>query len=90
MKELEDPESTRVFRIVLGRELEVRVRVRDSGLERVDVLSVAWFTQGSPVQSLGCVKSQGLLSLFLAPCNKASVCSKALVRVRVPVRFWLP
>jgi len=36
MKELEDPESTRVFRIVLGRESEVRARVRDLGLERAD------------------------------------------------------
>jgi len=33
MKESEDPESTRVFRIMLGRKSEVRVRIRDSGLE---------------------------------------------------------
>ena len=57
MKESEDPESTRVFRIILGRESEVRVRVRDLGLERADALSVACFAQGSPAQSSGCAKS---------------------------------
>ena len=64
MKESEDPESTRVFRIVLGRESEVRARVRDSGLERAATLSVACFTQGSSAQSSGRAKSRGLLSLF--------------------------
>ena len=37
MKESEDPESTRDFRIVCGRVLEVRERVSESGFERVDV-----------------------------------------------------
>ena len=57
MKELEDPESTRVFRIVSGRESEVRVSVGELGLERVDALSVVFFARGSPVQSLGHAKS---------------------------------
>ena len=90
MKESEDPESTRVFRIVSGRESEVRVRVRDLGLERADTLSVACFARGSSAQSLGRAKSRGLLSLFSAPHNKALVYSKALVRARVPVRLLLP
>jgi len=71
MKESEDPESTRVFRIMSGRESEVRVRVRDLGLERVDALSVAFFAQGSSAQSWGHVKSQGLLSLFSGLSQKA-------------------
>ena len=43
MKESEDPESTRDFRIVSGRVLEVRERVSESGFERVDVLRVMNF-----------------------------------------------
>ena len=36
MKELDDPESTKDFRVVPGRELVVRESISESGLERVD------------------------------------------------------
>src|SRR5882672_2697962 len=39
MKESEDPESTRDFRVVSGRVSEVRKRVSESGFERVEALS---------------------------------------------------
>jgi len=64
MKVSEDPESTRVFRIVSGRESEVRARVRELVFKRADALRMAFFAQGSTAQSSGHVKSQGLLSHF--------------------------
>ena len=36
IKESDDPESTRDFRVVLGRELVVRESMSELGLERVD------------------------------------------------------
>src|SRR5882672_4192882 len=66
MKELEDPESTRDFRIVSGRVSEVKERVSESGFERAEVLRVMNFAQGSSTQSSGHAKSRGLLSLFFA------------------------
>src|SRR5882724_1553854 len=74
MKELEDPESTRDFKTISGRVLEVRKRVSESGFERVDVLRVRVFAQGSSMQSLGHAESQGLLSLFSNPCWKTQTC----------------
>ena len=63
MKESEDLEFTRDFRTISGRVSEVRERVSESGFERADALRVRVFAQGSSTQSLGCVESQGLLSL---------------------------
>jgi len=37
IKELDDPESTRDFRVIFGRELVVRESMSELGLERVDV-----------------------------------------------------
>src|SRR5882724_12036963 len=68
MKESEDLESTRDFKI--RRVLEVRERVSESGFERADALRVRFFTQGSSMQSSGHVESQGLLSLFSSLCWK--------------------
>ena len=56
-KESEDPESTRDFRTISGRVLEVRERVSESGFERADVLRLRVFSQGSSMQSLGHVES---------------------------------
>ena len=36
IKESDDPESTKDFRVVFGRELVVRESVSESGLERVE------------------------------------------------------
>jgi len=44
MKELEDSESTRDFKTISGRVLDVRKRVSESGFERVDALRVRVFT----------------------------------------------
>ena len=44
MKELEDLESTRDFRIVSGSVSDVRERVSESGFERADALRVMNFT----------------------------------------------
>src|SRR5882724_11688442 len=74
MKESEDPESTRDFKTISGRVLEFRKRMSQSGFERVDVLKVRVFAQGSSMQSLGHVESQGLLSLFWNPCRKTQIC----------------
>ena len=43
MEESEDLESTRDFRIMSGRVLEVRERVSESGFEIVDALRVMVF-----------------------------------------------
>jgi len=43
MKELEDLESTRDFRTVFGRVLDVKESVSESGFERADVLRVMVF-----------------------------------------------
>ena len=64
MIESEDPESTRDFRTIFGRVSDVKESVSESGFERVDVLRVMVFAQGSLTQSSGCAESQGLLSLF--------------------------
>src|SRR5882724_6950412 len=72
MKESEDLESTRDFKI--RRVLEVRERVSESGFERADVLRVRVFTQGSSMQSSGHVESRGLLSPFLSACWKMWSC----------------
>ena len=44
MKELEDLESTRDFKTISRRVLEVRKIVSESGFERVDALRVRVFT----------------------------------------------
>src|SRR5882724_2082073 len=80
MKESEDPESTRDFKIISGRVLDVRERVSESGFERVDALRVMIFAQGSLTQSSGRAKFRGLLSLFLNPCQKTQIC---------PVQTWM-
>ena len=54
MKELDDPESTRDLRIMLGSVLVVKERRNESRLERVDVPSKVVSAQGSSAQSLGC------------------------------------
>jgi len=74
MKDSEGPESTRDFKTISGRVLDVRERVSESGFERVDALRVRVFAQWSPTQSLGCAESQGLLSLFLNPCWRTWIC----------------
>src|SRR5882672_7946930 len=74
MKESEDLESTRDFRIVSGRVSDVRERVGESGFERADALRVMNFTRGSSMQSSGHAKSRGLLSLFLSLCWKTQTC----------------
>src|SRR5882724_3737459 len=74
MKELEDPESTRDFRTVFGRVLDLKESVSESGFERVDVLRVMVFAQGSLMQSSGHVESRGLLSLFSNLCRKMWIC----------------
>jgi len=66
MKESEDPKSTRDFRTVFRRVLDVKESVSESGFERADALRVMVFAQGSLTQSLGHVESRGLLSLFLS------------------------
>ena len=43
MKESEDPESTRDFKIISGRVSDVRKRVSESGFERADALRVRVF-----------------------------------------------
>ena len=73
MKESEDLESTRDFKTISGRVLDVRKRVSESGFERVDVLRVRVFARRSS-KSLGHVESQGLLSLFSNPCRKKQIC----------------
>ena len=55
MNESEDPESTRDAREILGKVLEDRDSIWESGFERVDVLSVTVLAQGSSTQSSGCV-----------------------------------
>ena len=55
MNESDDPESTRDARTKFGSDSDVNKSIRASGLERVDVPRVTVFTQGSSVQSLGCV-----------------------------------
>src|SRR5882724_5975257 len=74
MKELEDPESTRDFKTISRRVSDVRKRVSESGFERVDALRVRFFARGSSTQSLGCVESRGLLSLFSNLCQKTWIC----------------
>src|SRR5882724_7731062 len=74
MKESEDPESTRDFKTISGRVLDVRERVSESGFERADVLRVRVFARGSSTQSSGCAESRGLLCLFLNPCWKMWTC----------------
>src|SRR5882724_12373453 len=74
MKESEDLESTRDFKTISRRVLDVRKRVNESGFERVDALRVRVFAQGSSTQSLGHAESQGLLSLFSNPCWKMWIC----------------
>ena len=51
MKELDDPESTKEFRIVFGRESVVRGSVSELGLERVDTYSVTVLAQWVLTQS---------------------------------------
>src|SRR5882724_4872126 len=91
MKESEDLESTRDFKTISGRVSEVRKRVSESGFERADALRVRVFTRGSSTQSLGCVESQGLLSLF---CIHARRHGLVLIRLgcsgfgRSQARFW--
>ena len=67
MKESEVPESTREFKTIFRRVLDVKESVSESGFERVDVLRMRNFTQGSSMQSSGHAESRGLLSLFLSP-----------------------
>src|SRR5882724_10412724 len=74
MKESEDLESTRDFRTVFGRVSDVKESVSESGFKRVDALRVMVFAQGILMQSLGCVESRGLLSLFLNLCWKMRIC----------------
>src|SRR5882724_3036572 len=74
IKESEDPESTRDFKIISGRVSDVRERVSESGFERADALRVRVFARGSSMQSSGHVESRGLLSLFLNPCRKTQIC----------------
>ena len=54
MNELEDPESTRDTRDTLSKVSEDNDNIRESGFERVDVLSVTVLARGSSVQSSGC------------------------------------
>ena len=51
MKELDDPESTKEFRVVFGRESVVKGSVSESGLERVDMYSVMVLSQWVLMQS---------------------------------------
>ena len=44
MKQSDDPESTRDFRIVSRSLLEVKENVSESGFERADALSIRGFT----------------------------------------------
>src|SRR5882724_145498 len=74
MKESEDPESTRDFKTISGRVLDVRERVSESGFERADALRVRVFTRGSSMQSSGHAESRGLLSIFSNPCQKTQIC----------------
>src|SRR5882724_12249318 len=83
MKESEDPESTSDFKTISGRVLEFRKRMSESGFERVDVLRVRVFAQGSSMQSLGHAESQGLLSLFLNPCQKMWICPDQTWKLRL-------
>ena len=53
MNESEDPESTRDAREILGKVLEDRDSIRESGFERVDVPRVTVLARGSSVQSSG-------------------------------------
>src|SRR5882724_3526439 len=64
MKESEDPESTREFKNIFRRVLDVKESVSESGFDRADALRMRNFAQGSSTQSSGHVESQGLLSLF--------------------------
>src|SRR5882724_7753277 len=80
MKESEDPESTRDFKIISGRVSDVRERVSESGFERADALRVMIFARGSLTQSSGRAKFRGLLSLFSNPCRKTRIC---------PVQTWM-
>src|SRR5882724_11629070 len=80
MKESEDPESTRDFKIISGRVSDVRERVSESGFERADALRVMISARGSLTQSSGRAKSRGLLSLFSNPCRKMRIC---------PVQTWM-
>jgi len=57
MKESEDLESTRDFRTIFGRVLDVKESVSESGFERVDALRVMVFTRGSLMQSSGHAES---------------------------------
>ena len=45
MKESDDSESTKDFRVIFGRELLVKGSVSELGLERVDVYSVMVLAQ---------------------------------------------
>jgi len=67
-------QSTRDFKTISGRVLDVRTRVSESGFERADALRVRVFARGSSMQSLGHAESQGLLSLFSNPCQKTRIC----------------
>src|SRR5882724_8600969 len=78
IKESEDPESTRDFKIISGRVSVVRERVSESGFERADALRVRVFARGSSMQSLGCVESRGLLSLFSICAGR---CGFVLIRL---------
>ena len=53
IKQLEDLESTRALRMAFGSISEVMETMSESGSERVDVLSIRGFTQGSLRQSSG-------------------------------------
>jgi len=65
MKESEDLESTRDFKIIFGRVSEVRKRVSESGFERADALRVRVFTRGSSMQILkSCRVSRTAQSFF--------------------------
>src|SRR5882724_756526 len=74
MKESDDPESTRDFRTMFGRVLDVKESVSESGFERANALRVRVFARGSSTQSSGCAESRGLLSLFLNLCRKTRIC----------------
>ena len=51
MKESDDPESTKEFRIIFGRESVVKGNVSESGLERVETYSVTVLAQWVLAQS---------------------------------------
>ena len=64
-----DPESTDVVIMELEAKVEVRRTQRKLGSERADTLrwTASIVAQKEIMQSLGCVKARGLLSLFLVP-----------------------